>query len=92
MLFDYGAGRSFVSSLFNKDFCVPFGSLDRPLEVAIPDNCKIFVSDVYCECMLEIFGVGFPIDLIPSLMRYVCVIVGMDSLSQFEALIIVSVN
>ena len=37
--------------------------------------------------MVEIFGVEFPIDLIPIAMGYVCVIVGMDWLSRYRDLI-----
>ena len=37
--------------------------------------------------MLEIFGVEFPIDLVPIVMGDVCVIVGMDWLSRFGAMI-----
>ena len=37
--------------------------------------------------MLEIFGVGYPIDLIPFEMGDVYVIVGMDWLSRFGAMI-----
>ena len=38
-------------------------------------------------CVLDIFGVGFPIDLVPITMGDVCVIVGMDWLSRFRAMI-----
>ena len=42
---------------------------------------------MYQGCVLEIFGVPYPIDLIPIPMRDICVIVGMDLLSQFGAMI-----
>ena len=57
------------------------------MEVAITDDCTVSSLDVYRDYMLEIFGVGFPIGLIPIPMGDVCMIAGMDWLSQFDALI-----
>ena len=44
-------------------------------------------SRIYHGCVLEIFGVPYLIDLIPIPMEDVCVIVGMDWLSNFVAMI-----
>ena len=38
-------------------------------------------------CVLEIFGVEFPIDQVPIVMGDVCGLVGMDWSSRFEAVI-----
>ena len=48
---------------------------------------EVSTSSVYRGCELEIFGVSFTIDLIPIPMGEVCVIVEMDWLSQFGAMI-----
>lgn len=87
VLFDLSSSRSFVSSSLRMNFCVPFGSLDQPLEVAITDDHTVLTLDVYCDYVLEIFGVEFSIDLIPIPMRYVCMIAGIDWLIWFGALI-----
>ena len=50
-------------------------------------ECPLLASSVYRGCTLEIFGVPFPIDLIPIPMGDVGVIVGMDWLSRFGAII-----
>lgn len=80
-----------MSSSFSVDFHVSLGSLDRSLEVTIIDDHTVLTLDVYHDCTLEIFGVGFPIDLIPIPMRDVCMVAGMDivrvSWWQFEPLV-----
>ena len=52
--------------------------MSRPLRVSIADEKVIYAADVIRGCVLEIFGVKFPIDLVPIAMGDVCVIVGMD--------------
>ena len=47
----------------------------------------MYATEVIRGCVLEIFGVEFPIDLVPIAMGDVCVIVGMDWLSRFGAII-----
>ena len=47
----------------------------------------MYATEVIRGCVLEIFGVEFPIDLVPIAMGDVCVIVGMDWLSRFGAVI-----
>ena len=87
VLFDSGASRSFVSLAFSQHIGVSRESLSRPLRVSIADEKVICATEVLRGCVLEIFGVGFPIDLIPIAMGDVCVIVGMDWLSRFGAVI-----
>ena len=87
VLFDSGASRSFVSQTFSRGFSVPIDDLECPLRVSIANEHGVSASSVYRGCELEIFGVSFPIDLIPIPMGDVCVIVGMDWLSRFGAMI-----
>ena len=47
----------------------------------------MYASDVIRGCVLKIFGVEFLIDLVPIAMGDVCVIVGMDWLSRYGAVI-----
>ena len=66
---------------------MPFDELECPLRVSIANEHGVYASLVYGRCQLEIFGVIFPIDLIPILRGEVCVIVGMDRLSRFSDII-----
>ena len=87
VLFDSGASRSFVSQSFSREFSAPVGELECPLRVSIANEHGVSASSVYRGCDLEIFGVSFPIDLIPIPMGEVCLIVGMDWLIRFGAMI-----
>ena len=87
VLFDSGASRSFVSQSFSREFSVPAGELECPLRVSIANEHEVSSSSVYRGCQLGIFGVSFPIDLISIPMGEVCVIVGMEWLSRFGAMI-----
>ena len=87
VLFDSGASRSFVSQSFSGEFCTPMSKLECPLRLSITNEHGVSASSVYRGCDLEIFGVSFPIDLIPIPMGEVCVIVGMDWLSKFGTMI-----
>ena len=57
------------------------------MRVSIANEHGISASLIYQGCMLEIFGVSFLIDLIPIPMGDVCMIVCMDLLSHFGAMI-----
>ena len=61
--------------------------LECPLRVSIANEHGVSTSSVYRGCELEIFRVSFPIDLIPIPMGDVCMIVEMDWLSRFGAMI-----
>ena len=87
VLFDSRASRSFVSQTFSREFCVQVGELECSLRVSIANEHGVSASSVYRGCELEICRVSFPIDLILIPMGEVCVIVGMDWLSRFVAMI-----
>lgn len=59
--------------------------MNCPVEVVIVDDFMVSALDVYRDHVLEIFCVGFSIDLIPIPLRDVCVILGMDWLIRFRA-------
>ena len=81
VLFDSGASRSFVSLAFSQHISIHREALSRPLRVSIADERAVYASEVIRGCILEIFGVEFPIDLVMIAMGDVCVIVGMDWLT-----------
>ena len=87
VFFDSGAIRSIVSRSFSKDFALPIGELECPLQLSIANEHGVSSTLVYLGCILETFGVSFPIDLIPIPMGDVCMIVGMDWLSHFGSMI-----
>ena len=59
--------------------------LECPLWVSITNDHGIYAYRVYQCCVLDIFGVPYPIDLIPIPMGDVCVIVETDWFSKFGA-------
>ncbi|KAL7598174.1 hypothetical protein Lser_V15G23644 [Lactuca serriola] len=85
MLIDSGVSRSVVSTSFCTNFSVAREALDQPLTVAIVDDRTISASEIYQDCVLEIFSVGFP-NLIIIAMGDVYMITCMDWLSWFGAL------
>lgn len=87
VLSESDASRSFVSTFFYRCFSIVCGALDRSLKVSIDVDRIILVSEVYRDCVSEIFGVGFLIDLIPIATGDVHIIAGMDWLSRFGELI-----
>ena len=87
VLFDSGAIRSFMSLAFSHHISIRREALSRPLRVSIADEHAVFATNVFRGCVQGIFGVEFPIDLVPIVMGDVCVIVGMDCLSRFGAVI-----
>lgn len=85
--FDSGANRSFVSLTLGKKFDVDLRELDFPLEVEIADNCIVIASRVHRDCVLEMFQVWFPIDLVPISLIGAIIIVGIYYLSRFGTMI-----
>ena len=63
------------------------GELECPLWVSIANEHGVYVSLVYHGCVLKIFRVPYPIDLIHIHMWDVCMIVGMDWMSWFGTMI-----
>ena len=87
LLFDSGAIRSFISCSFCRGFDMPIGELKCLLQVSIANEHEIYASSLYYDCVLEIFKVPYPIDLIPISMGDLCVIMGMNWLSRFGSII-----
>ena len=61
--------------------------MSRPLRVSIADERAVYATDMIQGCVLEIFDVGFLIDLVPIAMGDVCVIVARNWLSRFGVVI-----
>ncbi|KAJ9547592.1 hypothetical protein OSB04_020135 [Centaurea solstitialis] len=78
VLFDSGATWSFVSNAFCKGFQLERGRLDRPVAIDVAAEEVRICEDVYRSCTIVIHGVSFSINLIPTSMNGVDVIVGVD--------------
>ncbi|KAJ9542719.1 hypothetical protein OSB04_029225 [Centaurea solstitialis] len=78
VLFDSGATWSFVSNAFCKDFQLERGKLLRPVAIDVAAEEVRICEDVYRSCTIVIHGVSFSINLIPTSMNGVDVIVGVD--------------
>ncbi|KAJ9538531.1 hypothetical protein OSB04_031264 [Centaurea solstitialis] len=78
VLFDSGATWSFVSNAFCEDFRLERGKLARPLAIDVAVEEVRICEDVYRSCTIVIHGVSFSIDLIPTPMNGVDVIVGVN--------------
>ncbi|KAJ9557122.1 hypothetical protein OSB04_011736 [Centaurea solstitialis] len=76
VLFDTGATWSFVSHSLCKDFQIERGKLASPLAVDIAAEEVRVVEDVFKDCVIEIFGVPFKINLIPIPMNGINMVVG----------------
>ena len=63
------------------------GELECLLRVSIANEHQIYALIIFRDCILEMFGVSYPIDLIPIPMGDVCVIIGMEWLSSFRVVI-----
>ncbi|GKD29918.1 hypothetical protein Tco_1240696 [Tanacetum coccineum] len=87
MLFDSGADRSFVSELFSQNFIVPVSQLKPPLDVEIANSKIIHVANVFQNSEVEINNEKFSIDLIPMPMGEIDIVIGMDWLSKYDAII-----
>ncbi|KAL7597537.1 uncharacterized protein LOC122197891 [Lactuca sativa] len=64
VLFDSGATRSFVSLALSKKFWDAPGALVSPLEVEMVDDRTVSIARVYRDCVLNVLGERFRVDLV----------------------------
>nr|GEV99447.1 putative reverse transcriptase domain-containing protein [Tanacetum cinerariifolium] len=88
MLFDLGADRSFVSSTFSVLLDVSPSTLDTSYVVELADKRISKTNVILRGCKLGLLGHPFDIDLIPVEISSVDVIIGMDWLAKYHALIV----
>ncbi|GJV03989.1 putative reverse transcriptase domain-containing protein [Tanacetum coccineum] len=88
MLFDLGIDKSFVSSTFSALLDVAPSTLDTSYAVELADG-RISVTNIVLRgCTLGLLGHPFDIDLMPVELGSFDVIIGMDWLAKYHALII----
>ncbi|GJT56404.1 putative ribonuclease H-like domain-containing protein [Tanacetum coccineum] len=87
VLFDSGSDRSFVSELFSRNFIIPISKPNPSLDVEVAGSKIIHVANVFQNYEVEIDTEKFLIDLIPMPMGEIDVVIGMDWLSKYDAII-----
>nr|GFB80783.1 reverse transcriptase domain-containing protein [Tanacetum cinerariifolium] len=88
VLFDTGADRSFVSTKFSSQFDIAPTVIDHDYAVELADGRIVGVNTVIRSCTLNFLNHPFNIDLMPVEMGSFDVIIGMDWLSRYQAVIV----
>nr|GFB08229.1 putative reverse transcriptase domain-containing protein [Tanacetum cinerariifolium] len=88
MLFNSGADRSFVSTTFSALLDVAPSTLDTSYAVELADGRISQTNIVLRGCTLGLLGYPFDIDLMPIELGSFDVIIGMDWLAKYHALIV----
>nr|GEX76150.1 hypothetical protein [Tanacetum cinerariifolium] len=88
MLFDSGADRSFVSTTFSALLDVAPSTLDTSYAIQLADGRVSKTNIVLRCCTLGLLGQLFNIDLMPVELGSFDVIIGMDWLAKYHALIV----
>ncbi|GKE90879.1 putative reverse transcriptase domain-containing protein [Tanacetum coccineum] len=88
ILFDIGADRSFVSSTFSSLIDIIPTTLDHGYDVELADGKIIRVNALIRGCTLNFLNHPFNINLMPVELGSFDVIIGMDLLSKYHAVIV----
>ncbi|GKA49454.1 putative reverse transcriptase domain-containing protein, partial [Tanacetum coccineum] len=87
ILFDAGADRSFVSTTFSSLIDITPTTLDHYYVVELADRKIIGINTIIRGCTLNFLNHPFNINLMPVELGSFDVIIGMDWLSKYHALI-----
>nr|GFA65138.1 reverse transcriptase domain-containing protein [Tanacetum cinerariifolium] len=87
ILFDTGADRSFVSATFSSQIDIAPIALDHHYNVEIADGRIIRSNTIMRDCTLNFLKHPFNVDLLPIELGSFDVIIGMDWLSRYNAVI-----
>nr|GEZ61753.1 hypothetical protein [Tanacetum cinerariifolium] len=88
VLFDTGADRSFVCAAFSSLIDIIPTTLDHGYDVEFADGRIIWVNTLIRGCTLNFLNHPFHIDLMPEEMGSFDVIIGMDLLVKYHAVIV----
>ncbi|GKA58063.1 putative reverse transcriptase domain-containing protein, partial [Tanacetum coccineum] len=88
ILFDTGADRSFVSTAFSSLIDIIPTTLDHGYDVELADGRIIWVNTLIRGCTLNFLNHPVNIDLMPVEMGSFDVIIGMDWLAKYHAVIV----
>ncbi|GJS00163.1 reverse transcriptase domain-containing protein [Tanacetum coccineum] len=87
ILFDTGADRSFVSTTFSSLIDITPTTLDHYYDVKLADEKIIGINTIIQGCTLNFLDHPFNINLIPVELGSFEVIIGMDWLAEYNAVI-----
>ncbi|GJS80880.1 putative reverse transcriptase domain-containing protein [Tanacetum coccineum] len=87
ILFDTGADRSFVSTTFSSLIDITPTTLDHYYDVELADGKIIGINTIIRGCTLNFLDHPFNINLMPVELGSFDVIIGMDWLSKYHAVI-----
>ncbi|GJT12478.1 putative reverse transcriptase domain-containing protein [Tanacetum coccineum] len=88
VLFDTGADRSFVSTVFSSHIDITPTELDHYYDVELADGRIIGLSTILRGCTLNFLNHPFNIDLMPVELGSFDAIIGMDWLAEYQAVIV----
>ncbi|GJT90805.1 putative reverse transcriptase domain-containing protein [Tanacetum coccineum] len=88
VLFDTGADRSFVSTAFSSQIDITPSTLDHYYDVKLADGKIIGLNSLIRGCTLNFLNHPFNIDLMPVELSSFDVIIGMDWLAKYQAVIV----
>ncbi|GKA44876.1 putative reverse transcriptase domain-containing protein [Tanacetum coccineum] len=88
ILFDTGADRSFVFTAFSSLIDIVPSTLDHDNDVELADKKIIRVNTIIRGCTLNFLNHPFNIDLMPVELGSFYVIIGMDWLTKYHAIIV----
>ncbi|GKA29953.1 putative reverse transcriptase domain-containing protein [Tanacetum coccineum] len=88
ILFDTGADRSFVSTAFSSRIVITPTALDHDYNVELADGRIVGLNTIIRGCTLNFLNHPFNIDLIPVELGSFDVIIGMDWLAKYHAVIV----
>nr|GEV17008.1 putative reverse transcriptase domain-containing protein [Tanacetum cinerariifolium] len=88
ILFDIGADSSFVSTAFSSRIIITPTALDHDYNVELADGRIVGLNNIIRGCTLNFLNHPFNIDLIPVELGIFDVIIGMDWLAKYHAVII----
>ncbi|GKC84096.1 putative reverse transcriptase domain-containing protein [Tanacetum coccineum] len=87
ILFDSGAEKSFISSVFTPFIDIAPTALNTSYEVELEDGKVVSTNTILRGCTLVLLNHVFKIDLLPTRLGSFDVIIGMDWLSYHRAVI-----
>ncbi|GJR06019.1 putative reverse transcriptase domain-containing protein [Tanacetum coccineum] len=88
ILFDTGADRSFVLTVFSSQIDITPTALDHYYDVELIDGRIIGLNTIIQGCTLNLLKHPFNIDLMPVELVSLDVIIGMDWLAKYQAVIV----
>ncbi|GJU86501.1 retrovirus-related pol polyprotein from transposon TNT 1-94 [Tanacetum coccineum] len=88
ILFDTGADRSFVSTVFSSQIDITLSTLDHYYDVELADERIIGLNTILSGCTLNFLNHPFNINLMPVELGSFDAIIGMDWLAKYQAVIV----